>query len=157
MVVEAALGATFRVAPRPYAHVHGKDGMFILASGQRKAGEQPPEGLGVDSPPVQRGVEAAPAATVRRLEAQVNGGMDGVCGEDGIGEFEEGIGSAVKTLVERAAEAEESVVVRVHDALIMHPPTACRLLYQSMELKRKLRARANRRVADVSTANETAA
>src|SRR4051794_41704532 len=64
MVVEAALGATFRVAPRPYAHVHGKDGMFILTSGQRKASEQAPQGLGVDSPPVQRGVEAAPAATM---------------------------------------------------------------------------------------------
>jgi hypothetical protein len=141
MVVEAALGATFRVAPRPYAHVHGKDGMFILASGQRKAGEQAPQGLGIDSPPVQRGVEeAAPAATMRGLEAQVNGGRYGVGGEDGIGEFEEGIGSAVKTLVERAAEAVESVV-RFHDALIMHSPPACRLIYQPMELKRKLRAK----------------
>jgi hypothetical protein len=73
------------------------------------------------------------------LEAQVNGGMDGVCGEDGIGEFEEGVGSAVKTLLERAAEAMEGVVVRFHDELIMHSPTACRLIHLSMELKRKLR------------------
>jgi hypothetical protein len=66
--------------------------------------------------------------------------MDGVCSEDGIGEFEEGIGSALKTLVERAAEAVESVVVRLHDALIMHSPTVCRLLYLTTWLKRKLRA-----------------
>ena len=85
MVVEAALGATFRVAPRPYAHVHGKDGMSILAPGERKAGEQAPQGLGVvDSPPVQRGVEASPATTVGGLKAQVDGRGDGIGAEEGI-------------------------------------------------------------------------
>lgn len=57
---------------------------------------------------------------MRRLKAQVNGGTDGFGGEDVIGEFEEGVGSGVKTPVERAAEAGESVV-RFHDALIMEP------------------------------------
>jgi hypothetical protein len=75
---------------------------------------------------------------MRRLKAQVNGGMDGFGGEDGIGEFEEGIGSAVKTFVERAAEAVENVV-RFHDALIMHSRMVCRLLYLPAWLKRKLR------------------
>ena len=113
MVVEATLGAALRVRAGPYAHVHGVDGR--VSPGERMTGEQPPEGSFVDAPPVQRGVEAAPAAAMGGLEAQVNGGMDGLGAEDGIGEFEEGIGSAGKTLVERTAEAAEGVVVRFHD------------------------------------------
>ena len=101
-------------------------------------GEQPTQRLGIDPSPVQRGVEAAPTTTVRCLEAQVDGGRDGVGGEDGVGEFEEGVGSALETFVERAAEAVESVV-GFHDAPIMHSPRVPRILYLPMELKRKLR------------------
>jgi hypothetical protein len=90
MVVEAALGTTLGIAAGPHAHVHGKDGRFVRAAdGERMADKQVAQGFGVDPPPVQRGVEGAPAATMRRLEAQVSGGRDGgVRGEDGVGEFE---------------------------------------------------------------------
>ena len=73
----------------------------------------------------------------------MDGGRDGVGVEDGVGEFEEGVGSALETFVERAAEAVESVV-GFHDAPIVHSPRAPRILYLPMELKRKLRACANR-------------
>ncbi len=41
-----------------------------------------------------------------------------VCGEDGVGELEEGVAPTVEALVERAAEAVESIG-RFHDAPIM--------------------------------------
>jgi hypothetical protein len=41
------------------------------------AGEQPSQGFGVDSSSPERGVEAAPSATMRPLEAQVSRGRDG--------------------------------------------------------------------------------
>ena len=37
---------------------------------------------------------------MRRFEAQVYGGRDGIGGEDGVGEFEEGVGPAVEAFVE---------------------------------------------------------
>jgi hypothetical protein len=67
----------------------------------------------------------------------MDGRGDGVRGEDGVGEFEEGVGPAVEAFVERATEAVESVVGS-HDAFIMPSPAACRILFPSMELKRKL-------------------
>ena len=74
----------------------------------------------------------------------MDGGRDGGVGvEDGVGEFEEGVGCALETFVERAAEAVESVV-GFHDAPIVHSPRAPRILYLPMELKRKFRACANR-------------
>src|SRR3712207_5474621 len=60
------------------------------------AGEQVPQGLGADPSAIQRGVEAAPAATVRSLEAQMDGRRNGVGGEDGIGELEEGVCPAME-------------------------------------------------------------
>jgi hypothetical protein len=93
------------------------------------AGEQAPQGLGVDTSAIQRGVEAAPATTVRRLEAQVDGrGDGGVSGEDGVGKFEEGVGPTVEAVVERIAEGLEIVVVGFHDVPIMHSPRVFRIL-----------------------------
>jgi hypothetical protein len=75
---------------------------------------------------------------MRRLEAQVNGRRDGrVRTEDGVGELEEGVAPGVEALVERAAEALESIG-RFHDAPIMHPPPAFRTPYLPAGLKRKL-------------------
>jgi hypothetical protein len=106
MVVETALGATFRVAAIPHAHVHGGvDGRCCSASSKRMAGEQGPQGFGVYVPSIQRGVKAAPAATMRRLEAQMNGRRNGgVRSEQSVGELEESIGPAVEAFVERVTE-----------------------------------------------------
>ena len=60
-------------------------------------------------------------------QAQVYWGGDRARGEDGVGEFEEGVAPAVQTFVERAAEGVESVR-GFHDVLIMHSPTALRIL-----------------------------
>jgi hypothetical protein len=49
------------------------------------SGEESPQGFGVDAPSPKRGVKAAPAATMRRLEAQVNGRRNGMRAEDGVG------------------------------------------------------------------------
>jgi hypothetical protein len=102
MVVETTFGTALRVAARPHTHVHGVDGRS--ASSKRMAGEQPPQSFSIDSSLVQRGVKAAPAAAMRRFEAQVNGRTDGVRGKDGVGEFEESVASAVEAIVERVAE-----------------------------------------------------
>jgi hypothetical protein len=93
------------------------------------AGEQPPQGLGVDPSSPERGVEAARSAAMRRLEAQVNRGRDGsVSGEDGVGEFEEGVGPGVEAVVEAVTEGLESVVVRFHNAPIMRSARILRIL-----------------------------
>ena len=103
------------------------------------AGEQVTQRLGVDLSPVQGGVEAAPATTMRRLEAQMSRRSGGaIGGEDGVGEFEEGVAPAVEAFVERAAETVESIG-RFHDATIMHSPTTFRIAYPPAGLKRKLR------------------
>ena len=54
---------------------------------------------------LQSGVEAAPSATMRRLETEVDGGRDGLGAEESIGEFEEpSVGS-----VRRVAARERSL------------------------------------------------
>jgi hypothetical protein len=69
------------------------------------AGEQFPQGFGVYVPSIQRGVKAAPAATMRRFEAQMNGRRNGgVRTEQSVGELEESIGPAVEAFVERVTE-----------------------------------------------------
>jgi hypothetical protein len=84
--------------------------------------------LVVDASAIQRRVEAAPAATVRRLQAQVGRRRGGaVRGQDGVHELEEGISPAVEAFVERAAEGAKSIG-RFHSVPIMHPPRAFRIL-----------------------------
>ena len=62
--------------------------------------EELPQGFGVDPPAVQRGVKAAPAATVRGLEAQVCRRRNGaVRGEHRVAELEEGVGPAMEASV----------------------------------------------------------
>jgi hypothetical protein len=99
MVVEATLGAGLRVAAIPHAHVHGKDGRRS-APGEWMVGEQPPQSLGVDSSTAQRVVEAAPATAVRWLQAQADWRMDRFCGEEGVGDLEEGVSAAMEAVVE---------------------------------------------------------
>jgi hypothetical protein len=100
VVVETALGAALSIAACPHAHVHGVDGLLVLCPGERVASEQVAQGLGVYSPMLQSGVEAAPSATMRRLEAEVDWRSDSLGGEESVGEFEEGISPALETLVE---------------------------------------------------------
>jgi hypothetical protein len=138
MIVVSALGTGLRIAAGPHAPVHGIDGR--VRSFERVADEQVPQSLGVDPSAIQRGVEATPAATVRCLKTQMNWGRDGVGGEEGVGDLEEGVGSAVEAIVERAAEAAKSVV-GIHDAFIMHSSRDRRLPFPQMELKRKLRVK----------------
>ena len=130
MVVEAALGARLCIAAGPHADVHGVAARFTRASdGKRMTGEEPPHDFGVDPSPVERRVEATPAATMRRLEAQVGGRRDSaVRVQDGVGELEEGVASAVEAAVERVAEGVESIV-RFHDASIMRSPTTFHTLH----------------------------
>jgi hypothetical protein len=49
-------------------------------------------------------VEAAPAATMRRFEAQVSGRRNGIRGEEGVGELGESIGPTVEAFTERGTE-----------------------------------------------------
>jgi hypothetical protein len=72
MVVETTLGAAFRVAAIPHAHVYGIDGRLLVGAGERMAGEQPPQSLSVDPSLAERGIKATPATTMRSLEAQVS-------------------------------------------------------------------------------------
>jgi CBS domain-containing protein len=60
---------------------------------------------------------AREAATIMRRESV----------DSAVGELEEGVGPAVEAFVERAAEGVESIG-RFHDATIMHPPRAFRIL-----------------------------
>jgi hypothetical protein len=53
---------------------------------------------------LQSGVEAAPPATVRRLETEVDGGRHGLHGEESVREVEQGVGPTVETPVEGVAE-----------------------------------------------------
>jgi hypothetical protein len=64
----------------------------------------------------------------------------GVRTEDGVGQFEESVGSVVEAFVEQVAEAVESIG-RFHDAPIMHSQRAFRTPYLPAELERKLRDR----------------
>jgi hypothetical protein len=100
MVVEATLGATLCVAAIPNAHVYGVDGRRCFASSKRIVGEQPPQSLGVDSSTAERVIEAAPPTAMRRLQAQVDWRRYRLCGEEGVGEFEEGVSAAMEAVVE---------------------------------------------------------
>ncbi len=70
MVIEAALGTGRRVAARPDATVNR---IHRLALGERLGGEQCPQPRLIDAPMDECSVEAAPAAPVRGLAAQVDG------------------------------------------------------------------------------------
>jgi hypothetical protein len=104
MVVVSSLRAALRIAPRPHAHVHGVDGRRRFASGKRMASEQAPQGLGIDSSTAKCVVEAAPPTAMGRPQAQVHRRRGRLRAEEGIGEFEEGVGAAMEAAVERVSE-----------------------------------------------------
>ena len=104
MVVEATLRAALRVRATPHAHVQRVNGGRCAFGWKRIADEQAPQSFGVDSPLPERGIQAAPSATMHRLQAQVHRRGDYAGCEDGVGEFEERVGVAIEAAVERLAE-----------------------------------------------------
>jgi hypothetical protein len=104
-----ARGYSLRVAATPHAHVHGID-RWSASGSERMTVEQCSQRFGVDAPlTTQRSVQAAPAATMHSLQAQVHWrGYDTGC-EDGVGKFEERVGAAIETLVERIAEGAQGI------------------------------------------------
>ena len=72
--------------------------------------EQICQRLGVVEPAkAHRVVEAAPAAAVRRLQAQVDWRRDRLRCEDGVGELEEGVSAAMELVVKGASEDAQGV------------------------------------------------
>ena len=57
-----------------------------------------------------------------------------VCGEEGVGELEEGVSPGVEAFVERAAEGAKSIG-RFHDAPIMRSPRVSRTPYPAPSVK----------------------
>jgi hypothetical protein len=133
MIVETTLGTALRIAALAHAHVHGIDGRRF-APGKRMADEQFPQGFSVDLSSPEGSIKAAPAAAMRRLEAQVNGRRDAMGAE-------ESIGPRVKTFVEGVTEGGQSMksVGGLHNVPIMHSPKASRIPYPPVALKRRLR------------------
>jgi hypothetical protein len=72
-------------------------------------GEQLTQGPFFDPPAAQGGVEAAPAAPVSGSQAQVDRRRNRAGGEQGVGQLEERVGSAVEAPVERASEGAQIV------------------------------------------------
>jgi len=116
MVVQTPLRATFRVAAGPDADIHGVHCGVVLFKGV--GGDELSEGFGVHRSLAQCRVETTPAATVRRLEAQVGWGGDNTGRKYGVGKFEECISAAMEAFVESAAELAQGIEVmrRLHDA-----------------------------------------
>jgi len=56
--------------------------------------------LGIDSSTAERIIEAAPPTAMRRLQAQVDWRRYHLCGEEGVGEFEEGVSATMEAVVE---------------------------------------------------------
>ena len=141
MVVVGALRAGFRVAARPHANVHGVYGRRS-ALGKWMAGEQLAQSFLADPPMRQRRVKASPAATMRRLQAQMRRRRDGgVRGEDGVGELEKRIGTSVQALLERSAKGAQEIGMFHNDSLCRRGQRAATLRDRSpsSRLKRKLR------------------
>ena len=127
---------------------------------ERMTGEKLAQSLGVDPSPTQRRVEACPTATMRWFEAQVNGRRDDTCRKGGVGELEEGVDTAIEAAVERVSESAQDGKVRGfhNDAFCSRqsPSTTPVSRQRPIQLKRKLRGCANRRVANVSMGYEEA-
>jgi hypothetical protein len=108
---------------------------------KRMVGEQPAQSVGIDPPPIQRGVKASPAATMRGLQTQVHRRRDSVSGEEGVGELEERIGATVEAFVEGLAKGAQDIGRFHNDPLCRWGQQAATSRSRSLSswLKRKLR------------------
>jgi hypothetical protein len=105
MVVVAPLRGALGVAARPGGHVHRE---HQRVGGRQGAGEQVAEPLGVDAPAGERGIDAAPAAAVNRLQAQVRQRQERcLAAEQGIAQLKQGVGAAGEAGVQLAPEGAE--------------------------------------------------
>ena len=104
MVVEAALRTGLGVAARPDAQVDGVDRLAVgggVLRQQSRAGPRRRGALG------QGVIEAAPAAAVRGLQAEVGQRGDRLGRQQGIDQLEQGVGTALEAAVEVSAEGAE--------------------------------------------------
>jgi hypothetical protein len=109
MVVVPSIGARLCIAAGLHRDVHGVDrgstGVPVCEGVPR---EQAPQSSFVHAAPTERGVEATPAAApMEGRQAQVYWRGYGARGEDGVGEFEEGIGASIEAPVERVPEGAQ--------------------------------------------------
>src|SRR5215210_9084411 len=104
MVVVPSPRAGLRVRAAPDAHVHGVNRGTARLARRGVSGEQLAQGPFFDSPAAQGGVEAAPAAPVGGSQAQVYRRRNRAGGEQGVGQFEERVGSSFEAPVERASK-----------------------------------------------------
>jgi hypothetical protein len=115
MVVVAALGRALGIAARPGGHI---DREHQRAGGRQGAGEQVAQPLDLDAATGQGGVDAAPAAPVDRLQAQVRQRRERLGAQQGIAQLEQRIGAAWEAgmqLVAERAEQREGEVGHRHD------------------------------------------
>jgi hypothetical protein len=148
MVIVAALRAAFRIAARLHAHIHGVDGSAVLSKGV--ASDQLPQSSFIAPSSILPSLSAAyrlcpRAATVHRLQAQVDRRRDNTGCEDSLGEFEQSVGVAIEALVEGVTEGAQSVKGsggRFHSEAFcpQGPLEATRCVYFFLaQLKHKLR------------------
>ena len=104
MIIEAPLGAGLGVVAHPDATV---DGVDRLAVGQGVVCQQGAEGGHIDAAMREGGVEATPAAPVRRGQAQVDRRRDRPSGQQGVDEVEEGIAALREAGIHVIAEGAE--------------------------------------------------
>jgi site-specific DNA recombinase len=105
MVVVAALRGAFGVAAWPSGHVHREHQRVGVG---QEAHQQIPQPLGVDPPADQRGIGAAPAALVGRLQAQVRQGQERRrLAQQRVAQLKQRIGAAGETGVQLVAEGTQ--------------------------------------------------
>jgi hypothetical protein len=105
MVVVTALRGAFSVAARPSGHVHRE---HQRVGGWQEAHQQVAQPLGVDPPADQRGIGAAPAALVGRLQAQVRQGQERRrLAQQRVAQLKQRIGAAGEAGVQLVAEGTQ--------------------------------------------------
>jgi len=101
MIVEAPLRAGLGIATRPDTDIHGIDYLPVREGMTSEQGAQGGRGDGAVD---ERSVEAAPAATMQRFETEVDRRGNGISAQEGISQFEQGIGPALETGVKCGTE-----------------------------------------------------
>jgi hypothetical protein len=104
MVVIAALRGAFGVAARPGGDIHREHRRVGVGQATCQQVAQP---LGIDLATAQGGVDAAPAAPVSRLQAQVGQGGDRLGAEQRVAQLEQRVGAAGEAGVQFGPEVAE--------------------------------------------------